>query len=153
MSISWDTAAPSHWETKHTSRRGPTAKAARSELTRIPHLHRLARTAQLPRQRQKLLLGNSQRPSFSQKLTGPPDEYKTCRYADIPPTQVQPPGHLGQKHPPPRHPKNLGIILASVLIGKPKGRYSHSLLARSSQSPSLPSSGGHHEGCISRQAM
>ena len=38
---------------------------------------------------------------------------------------------------PPRHPKNLGIILASVLLGKPKGHYSHRTLAGDQYSVTL----------------
>ena len=88
-------------------------------------------------------------PSFSQKLAGHPDEYKTClacRYSSVAGAL---PGHLDNVHLPPRHPKNLGIILASVLFGKPKGHRSHPLVQDHRRSP-LPSSGGHHEGCISR---
>lgn len=71
---------------------------------------------------QKLLHRGSHKcnPPLSQKLAGFPDGYETCptcRYSSAA-------GNLPdcwESCPPPRHPKNSGVILASVLFGKPKG--------------------------------
>jgi hypothetical protein len=70
----------------------------------IPHRHRPAR-----------------QPGFPASIA--PDhltDTSSCPHADIPPTQAHYPA-TGCACLPPRHPKNLGIILASVLFGKPKG--------------------------------